>query len=158
MSFQIQAGKLKSHSGPHGSHAVEGYITVGRNSDGFLSKRKKKGICPVLTNLPGKSGYNLGTVEQVEKTYTGEHVNWQMPYGYKELLPSSGLSPSCKLHTMPLNTLPANSPAQKSTAEDVLWIISARKPRAGICGQMQGSTLINLLSMHTMQATSQSHL
>lgn len=44
MSFQIQAGKLKSHSGPHGSHALGGYITVSRNSDGFLSKRKKEDL------------------------------------------------------------------------------------------------------------------
>lgn len=71
MSFQIQAGKLKSHSGSHGSNAREGYITVSRNSDGFLSKRRgeKKGFCHVLTlNFPRWSGYNMGTVESREHT------------------------------------------------------------------------------------------
>lgn len=62
---------------PRGSHALEGYITVNCNSDGFLSEReeKKKGICHVLTNLPGRRGYNLGTEEPRKQTYTGEHVN-----------------------------------------------------------------------------------
>lgn len=75
MSFQIQAGKLKSHSGSHGSNAREGYITVSRNSDGFLSKRreggreKKEGFCHVLTlNFPRWSGYNMSTVESREHT------------------------------------------------------------------------------------------
>lgn len=44
MSFQTQARKLKSHSGPHGSPALEGYITVSRNSDGFLSKKVGGGM------------------------------------------------------------------------------------------------------------------
>lgn len=52
------------------------------------------------------------------------------------------------LQAPPSNTLPLNALAQKSTAEDVLRIISTREP----------STSVNLLSTHTMQATSQSHL
>lgn len=64
MSFQTQAGKLNSHSGPHGSNALEHYITVSCNSD-FLSKKGKEATFDY--ELP-KNEHNLETVGPRQQT------------------------------------------------------------------------------------------
>lgn len=127
-------------------------------------EKKKKGICHVLTNLPGRRGYNLGTEEPRKQTYTGEHVNWHIPYGYKRLLPSSGLSlsvslsPSCKLQALPSHCLLILKPG-KVQLKMFCGLSPQRNHVLTFVDNMQVSMLVNLLSVHTQyKATSQSHL
>lgn len=158
MSFQIQAGKLKSHSGPLGSHALEGYITVSRNSDGFLSEREKKGSAMFwLTSQEGAdtTWAQWNKEDRLIQVNTSTDISHMATRGCCQVLVS----------LLPVSYKPCPQTHR-------LLILQPRKVQLKMfCGlspqgnhvlafvdNMQVSTLVNLLSTHTTQATSQSRL
>lgn len=71
MSFQTQAGKLNSHSGPRGTNALERYITVSCNIY-FLSKKGKETMFD--DELPKNEQTQPGNSGN-KTTDTGKRVN-----------------------------------------------------------------------------------
>lgn len=133
MSFQTQAGKLKSHSGPPWEPCTGRLHNCQPQTAMVSSQRQKKSWSAVFWLQPGhRVCHQENRLIQVNTSTDTSHMAMRRCCQVLvSLLPVSYKLCSQNIPRL-LPTLPANSPAQKSTAEDVLRIISTRKPRASV--------------------------